>query len=142
MAFGICTLLALLLRKRMGFKFVPTREWRESFSLTHTAIAAGCIPAVLVILLAPSLLASLINPRKQLRKRNSQTSRERGKHIQGRVSVPVLNGAEISHMHSGPFGQPLQRPFLALANTADALAELLSQLGGAAPAPKGLDHLL
>ena len=57
MAFGICTLLALLLRKRMGFKFVPTRDWRESFSLTHTAIAAGCVPAVLVILLAPSLLA-------------------------------------------------------------------------------------
>ena len=57
MAFGICTLLALLLRKRMGFLFVPTRDWRESFSLTHTAIAAGCVPAVLVILLAPSLLA-------------------------------------------------------------------------------------
>ena len=56
-AFGICTLLALLLRRRMGFEFVTTQRWRESFSLTHTAIALGCIPAVLVILLAPSLLA-------------------------------------------------------------------------------------
>ena len=56
-AFGICTLLALLLRRRMGFEFVSTSDWRKSFSLTHTAFALGCIPAVLVILLAPSLLA-------------------------------------------------------------------------------------
>ena len=44
-------------------------------------------------------------------------------------------------MHSSTFGQHLKRPFLALAEGTDALAELLSQLGGAAPVPKGLDHL-
>jgi membrane protease YdiL (CAAX protease family) len=57
-AFGICTLLALLLRSMLKLKHVTVASWRESLSLTHTAVALGCIPALLIILLNPSLLSS------------------------------------------------------------------------------------
>ena len=56
-AFGICALLALLLRARMGLGYNRTKNWRESLSLTHTAVALGCIPAVLILVISKGLLA-------------------------------------------------------------------------------------
>lgn len=57
-AFGICTLLALLLRSMLKLEHVAVASWRESLSLTHTSVALGCIPALLIILLNPSMLSS------------------------------------------------------------------------------------
>jgi len=56
MAFGICAVFAILFQRSIQRKKVsPTT--RQSFSLTHTAFALGCIPALLVVALDPSLLA-------------------------------------------------------------------------------------
>ena len=57
LAFGICTVLAILVRKRMKLAYVKTTNWKQSLSLTHTAVALGCIPAVLLLIFAPELLA-------------------------------------------------------------------------------------
>ena len=43
--------------RRLGLPFPSTRNWKRSLSLTHTAVALGCIPAVLLVLLWPELLA-------------------------------------------------------------------------------------
>ncbi len=56
-AFGICALLALLLRARMGILYNRTKSWRESLALTHTAVALGCVPAVVILLVSKGLLA-------------------------------------------------------------------------------------
>jgi len=56
-AFGICALLALLLRARMGLAYNRTKSWRESLALTHTAVALGCIPAVVILIISKGLLA-------------------------------------------------------------------------------------
>ena len=57
-AFGVCTLLALLIRSWLKLELIPVRSWRESISITHTAAALGCIPAIAIILLNPSLLSA------------------------------------------------------------------------------------
>jgi membrane protease YdiL (CAAX protease family) len=56
-AFGISTLLAIVLRSRFELAFQTVRNWRQELSLTHTAFALGCIPAVFFIALNPQLLA-------------------------------------------------------------------------------------
>ncbi|MCB0324508.1 MAG: CPBP family intramembrane metalloprotease [Bdellovibrionales bacterium] len=56
-AFGVCAVLGIVLRWRTGLPFFRTHHWRESLGLTHTAIALGCVPAVLVVLFVPELLA-------------------------------------------------------------------------------------
>ncbi len=57
-AFGLCTVLALLLRSWLKLTHVPVSSWRQSMRTTHTAVALGCIPAIVIILFQPSLLAS------------------------------------------------------------------------------------
>lgn len=56
-AFGICAVLSLLIRSRLGIKFEATRSLRKSLSLTHTAVALGCIPAVFIFIFSKSMLA-------------------------------------------------------------------------------------
>ncbi len=56
-AFGVCALLALLCRSRLGLSADTGLPWRRAMSLTHTAVALGCIPAALVLVLSHSLLA-------------------------------------------------------------------------------------
>lgn len=56
--FGACTLAALLLRRHVVPSPLLTRFSLPELSLTHTAVAFGCIPAVALIILDPSLLAN------------------------------------------------------------------------------------
>ncbi len=56
-AFGICAVLALLIRSGYKLGFVQGGNWKEQLSLTHTAVALGCVPAVLVIITSPNLFA-------------------------------------------------------------------------------------
>ncbi|MFN8392572.1 MAG: CPBP family intramembrane glutamic endopeptidase [Bdellovibrionota bacterium] len=57
LGFGICTLLAFVTRSRLGLPFVRTADWRKSLSLTHTAVALGCIPAALILVISKTLLS-------------------------------------------------------------------------------------
>ena len=57
-AFGVCTLLAIVLRRRFRLDHVPVESWRESMSLTHTAFALGCLPAIVVLIGSPELLTT------------------------------------------------------------------------------------
>lgn len=56
-AFGVCAVLSLLFRRRLGLPFINLSGWWRALSLTHTAVALGCIPAVLLLAFAPELLA-------------------------------------------------------------------------------------
>lgn len=56
-AFGVCALLALIARKRLKIGQSCKYSFKESLSLSHTAVALGCIPAVVIISLFPDLLA-------------------------------------------------------------------------------------
>lgn len=55
-AFGVSALASLLLRGTLQLKSESKPDWKQSLSLTHTAVALGCIPAVCIVLLAPDLL--------------------------------------------------------------------------------------
>ena len=54
-SFAICSLLAILLTWASDLNLLEKRPLRQSLSLSHTAVALGCIPAVLVIALSPQL---------------------------------------------------------------------------------------
>jgi len=56
-AFGICAVLALLIRSRLGIRFSTTKSLAKSLSLTHTSVALGCIPAVFIFIFSKTLLA-------------------------------------------------------------------------------------
>lgn len=56
-AFGVCTVLAILMRWRCKIPFSKESGWLDQLSLTHTAVALGCIPAVALLLFSPELLA-------------------------------------------------------------------------------------
>lgn len=56
-AFGICALLAMLCRSRLGLTPNTSLSWRKALSVTHTAVALGCVPAAAVLLLSHTLLA-------------------------------------------------------------------------------------
>lgn len=56
LVFGLCTVIALLLRRRLGFPPILSRFAVNRLSLTHTAVALGCVPAVLMLLISPRLL--------------------------------------------------------------------------------------
>ena len=55
--FGVCTLLAIILRKRFGLIYKSTLNFKESLSLAHTAFALGCIPTVIILALNPDVFA-------------------------------------------------------------------------------------
>lgn len=55
--FGICTIIALLLRRRAKWRGILSRSSLKDLSLTHTAVALGCIPAVLLLISSPELLS-------------------------------------------------------------------------------------
>ena len=57
LGFGVCTLLALVVRSRLGLPFTKTINWKQSLGLTHTAVALGCIPTVFILILSKTLLA-------------------------------------------------------------------------------------
>lgn len=56
-AFGVCAVLAILMRKKLYIENQNKHTFKAALSLSHTAVALGCIPAVLIVLLAPDLLA-------------------------------------------------------------------------------------
>lgn len=56
---GIATVLAILFRVTRKIPFYHAKEWRRDISLTHTAFAIGCIPAVLIVLIDPEALSHL-----------------------------------------------------------------------------------
>ncbi|MCC6220157.1 MAG: CPBP family intramembrane metalloprotease [Deltaproteobacteria bacterium] len=56
-AFGTCAVMAIWLKWRYKLSHLAsTKNYKELLSLTHTAVAAGCIPAVLLMVFAPELL--------------------------------------------------------------------------------------
>lgn len=55
-AFGICTLLAMVVRSSLKLTQIRVGKWREALSLTHTAFALGCIPAVIVVFAQPTVV--------------------------------------------------------------------------------------
>lgn len=57
-AFAVCTLLALMLRKRFHLPRERKDSWKEALSLTHTAFALGCIPAVILLAMNPELFSN------------------------------------------------------------------------------------
>ncbi len=61
LAFGVCTLLAIVSRRSLGLRLRPTENLRNALSLTHTAVALGCIPAVLAVVFSPKLLSQRHN---------------------------------------------------------------------------------
>lgn len=67
MAFGISAVFSILLQRKI-IRERSTLTSKQSFSLTHTAFALGCIPALLIVALDPSLLAK----REQILSVNSQ----------------------------------------------------------------------
>jgi membrane protease YdiL (CAAX protease family) len=69
MSFGISAVFAILLQRKIQ-RVKGAMTSKQSFSLTHTAFALGCIPALLVVALDPSLLAK----REQLLSTSSQGS--------------------------------------------------------------------
>ena len=54
---GVTTLVAIWLRWRMKLSYNRITTWREAFSVTHTAFALGCIPAVVILLCCPDLFS-------------------------------------------------------------------------------------
>lgn len=56
-AFGVCAILAIIVRKKLNIESRKKYSFKEALSLSHTAVALGCIPAVIVILLAPDMLS-------------------------------------------------------------------------------------
>jgi membrane protease YdiL (CAAX protease family) len=53
--FGVSAVLAVIFQKRIHRSQIPP-ERASALSLTHTAFALGCIPALLVVALSPTLL--------------------------------------------------------------------------------------
>lgn len=56
---GVSTCVALLLRKRLGLTLSHLCNWKENLSITHTAFALGCVPAVLLFALYPESLSQV-----------------------------------------------------------------------------------
>lgn len=56
-AFGVCAVLAIIVRKKLGIKNNNKHSFKSALSLSHTAVALGCIPAVIVIFFFPDLLS-------------------------------------------------------------------------------------
>jgi membrane protease YdiL (CAAX protease family) len=56
---GIAAVLSAVMRSRLGLTWHWVKEWRNSLSLTHTAFAVGCIPAVLIVLFHREALYTL-----------------------------------------------------------------------------------
>ena len=54
---GIATLFAIVFRSRAGIGRTQRYDWRQALSLTHTAFALGCIPAIVVISFFPAALS-------------------------------------------------------------------------------------
>lgn len=52
-AFGISTLLAVVMRFQLDLRYLKVLNWKESLRLTHTAFALGCIPAVAMVVIFP-----------------------------------------------------------------------------------------
>lgn len=53
LATGIAAVVAVWLRWRMKLSYNQVVNWKSALSLTHTAFALGCIPAVAALLIAP-----------------------------------------------------------------------------------------
>ena len=57
LGFGVCASLAIVIRWVLKLPFASVTNWRKTLNLTHTAVALGCIPALVVLALFPELLA-------------------------------------------------------------------------------------
>lgn len=57
-SFGICALLSIMLRKRTGLEYFPSKEPIQDMRITHTAFALGCIPALILLFIDPNMLAN------------------------------------------------------------------------------------
>lgn len=56
---GIATILAVVYRINAKLTFQSVATWKRSMSLTHIAVALGCIPVVFIMLFYPEALANL-----------------------------------------------------------------------------------
>ncbi len=54
---GILTITAIILRKKFRIPYQKVANWRRAFRLTHTAFALGCVPAVILVALHPTMFA-------------------------------------------------------------------------------------
>jgi membrane protease YdiL (CAAX protease family) len=61
LSFGICAVLAFVLRSRYRLSNSLPYDWGKAIRLTHTAFAAGCVPVVIILALYPSLLAERLD---------------------------------------------------------------------------------
>jgi membrane protease YdiL (CAAX protease family) len=61
---GIATLLAIVYRVQKKVPFFQSSGWSRDLSLTHTAFALGCIPAVLIVIFYPESLYTLKQARQ------------------------------------------------------------------------------
>lgn len=57
---ALSAVFAVLLRRTFGISFHPVGNWRRTLSLTHTAFALGCIPAVAIVLIEPQILTGIV----------------------------------------------------------------------------------
>mgnify|MGYP005726663039 FL=1 len=58
MMIGVATCLALVFRVRVGIKRPQQAyDWKRALSVTHTAFALGCIPAVVIVVIFPDTLS-------------------------------------------------------------------------------------
>ena len=55
---GLCALISLHGRSILKIPYQPITNWKKSISLTHTAVAFGCIPAVFILALKRDVLAN------------------------------------------------------------------------------------
>ena len=55
---GLASICAILIRMRLKLSIGIGSGFRQALSFTHTGFALGCIPAVIIIILAPEFLTS------------------------------------------------------------------------------------
>lgn len=56
---GAALCLAIIVRNLARLSFNTVSNWRQSFSLTHTAFGLGCIPAAIILCFSPETVALL-----------------------------------------------------------------------------------
>lgn len=71
---GLSAISALIARRRLGLSFRKVPSWRESLSLTHTAFALGCVPLVVLIVIAPEQFFQLAIHRGEVVRESSDVS--------------------------------------------------------------------
>ena len=69
---GLSALSAVIVRRRMGLTFGVSSSFRNALSTTHTAFALGCIPLVILIIVAPEKFFGLSLHRGEVVRESTQ----------------------------------------------------------------------